>query len=139
MLTKKGGYAVGAVLDIARHHPQLRTTRQITETMDLPRDFISQILASLVRYGVLRSAAGPAGGYTLQRPPAEVTVLDVIEIIEGPITLEECVLGGGACDWSRLCSLHDIWSNAQREFQRQLATTSFESLSAVDTGISAGM
>ena len=136
-LTNKGDYAIRAVLDIARHHPAVRTNRQITASMDLPRNFVSQILATLVRHGTLNSTAGPAGGYSLSRPPAEIFLLDLIEIIEGPIAADECLLGGG-CDWTRVCPLHETWSEAKSAFTAHLAGTSLEDLAEIDAAIRTG-
>lgn len=137
-LTNKADYAIRAVLDIARHHPELRTNSQMTESMDLPSKFLSQILATLVREELLNSTAGPAGGYTLARPPAEISVLEIIEVIEGPITTDTCALGGGTCDWKTLCPLHETWSHAKGEFTKSLATLTFEDLTLIDEAIRAG-
>ena len=137
-LTNKADYTVRAVLDIARHHPDRRTTRQITAAMDLPRNFLTQILATLVRHRLLHSAAGPAGGYTLARPLAEITLLEMIEIIEGPVAIDECVLGGGSCDWTQVCPLHETWAEAKARFTNRLAATTFEHLSDIDQEIRAG-
>jgi len=137
-LTNKADYAVRAVLDIARYHPDLRTRRQITSAMDLPGNFLSQILATLVRHEVLDSTAGPTGGYTLTRNPAEVTLLEVIELIEGPIALDECILRGGTCDWTQVCPLHETWSEAKTAFTNRLATTNFGDLTNIDQAIRAG-
>lgn len=137
-LTSKADYAVRAVLDIAGHHPGIRTTRQITTGMDLPRNFLSQILATLVRHGLLRSTAGPAGGYNLARSPSEISLLEVIEIIEGPVAADECVLGGGSCDWTGVCPLHHTWTEAKAGFTSRLAATTFEDLAGIDSAIRAG-
>lgn len=137
-LTNKADYAVRAVLDIARHHPSLRTRRLIAAAMDLPGNFLSQILATLVRHGILDSTAGPAGGYALARAPAEITLLEVIELIEGPVTLDQCLLGGGACDWTQVCPLHETWSEAKASFTRRLAATNFGDLTNIDQAIRDG-
>lgn len=137
-LTKKGDYAVRAMLDIVRHYPGLRTTRQITLAMDLPRDFLSQILASLVRNRILTSVAGPTGGYSLARPPDQISLLEVVEVIEGPVAVDECVLGGGSCDWTQVCPLHQAWGQAKTDFTHHLAGVSFENLAGIDEAIRAG-
>ena len=137
-LTNKADYAVRAVLDIARHHPELRTTAQITAAMDLPRNFLSQILATLVRHRVLKSSAGPAGGYTLARPAASISLLEVIEVVEGPVATDECVLGGGSCDWDNVCPLHEPWAEAKVGFVDRLVDTSFERLAEIDAAMTAG-
>ncbi len=137
-LTSGAEYAIRAMLDIAFHYPTLRTNRRITEAMDLPRNFLSQILASLVRNDLLVSTAGPAGGYTLARPPAEITLLQVIEVMEGPVALDTCALRGGTCDWSNLCPLHETWSEAKAGFANRLGSTTFGDLAAIDRSIRDG-
>jgi Rrf2 family protein len=137
-LSNKADYAIRAVLDVARHYPNLRTARQITDTMDLPRNFMTQILATLVRHHLLKSTAGPTGGYALARPPTEITLLDVIETMEGPVVTDECVLGGGPCDWTQLCPLHQTWTEARSGVANRLATTTFGNLADIDKAIRAG-
>lgn len=137
-LTRKADYAVRAMLEITRRHPNVCTTRQITAAMDLPRDFMSQILATLVRHALLDSSAGPAGGYTLARPPAEISLLEVIEIVEGQVAVDECVLGGGFCDWTQVCPLHEAWTEAKAGFVNHLSTTTFEHFADIDVKIRAG-
>lgn len=137
-LTSAGDYAVRAMLDIARHHPEVRTNREITEAMDLPRNFLSRILGTLVRHGILRSSAGPVGGYTLARPPDEITLLEVIEAVEGPVAADECLLGGGSCGWIQVCPLHETWSEAKGDFTSRLGDTTFGGLAAIDRAIRAG-
>ena len=127
-LTKQADYAIRALLDLAHRHPQRRTTRQITRAMDLPRNMMTQVLATLVRHDILDSRAGPTGGYTLARPPQDITLLQVIETIEGPLTQNECALGGGTCEWETLCPLHQTWSQAKTGFTDQLTATAFADL-----------
>ena len=138
-LGRKGDYSVRAMLDVAHSYGHdRRKARQIAAAMEIPERYLSQILAHLVRAGLLTAVAGPDGGYSLSRPPAEVTLLEVVEAAEGPITLDECVLRGGPCDWSAACPVHEAWSGAQRALTDRLAATSFEALAAIDASIEAG-
>jgi len=136
-LTRKADYAVRAMLDVAVHHPEMRNTRQISTGMDLPRNLLRQILAALVRHGFLHSAPGPAGGYTLARPPGEITLREVMEVIEGPVAIDSCMLSGGPCDWEQACPVHEIWVRARTGLETGLATT-FDHLAEVDRAIRAG-
>lgn len=137
-LTNAGDYAVRAMLDIARHSPALRTNREISAAMDLPDKFLSQILATLVRERLLDSTSGPAGGYALARPPSQISVLDVIERVQGAVTVDECMLGGGACDWTQICPFHETWVDAKTAFRDRLGSTCFDELVAIDAAIRAG-
>jgi len=127
-LGRRGDYAVRAVFDLARHPGERRKTRQIAGAMDIPRKYLPQILADLVRAGMLDAHAGPAGGYSLAVPAAQITLLEVVEAAEEPLTLVTCVLRGGPCDEAGPCAVHDTWKEAQAAFADRLARTNFADL-----------
>jgi len=129
-LGRKGDYSVRAVLDLARHHGDRRKAREIAGEMDIPLRYLTQILAMLVQHGLLDALAGPSGGYTLARPPEEITLLEVVEAAEGPIKLEQCVLRGGPCSWEESCPVHIPWAQAQNALAARLAATTFADLAS---------
>ncbi|MCK9485149.1 MAG: Rrf2 family transcriptional regulator [Dehalococcoidia bacterium] len=138
-LGRKGDYTVRAVMDLARHHGQgRRKAREIAAEMDIPERYLPQILANLVRQGLLIAVAGPDGGYALVRDPAEITLLEVVEMAEGPVALESCVLRGGPCDWEHACPLHVHWKRAQEALTTELSATSFRDLAEVDAALERG-
>ena len=138
-LGRKGDYSVRAVLELARHgQNERRKTRQIAAAMDIPERFLTQILAQLVRTGLLTAVAGPEGGYVLARAAADISLLDVVEAAEGPVSLEQCVLRGGTCDWIDACPIHISWSRAQFALKEELRATSFADLAEIDAEIAAG-
>lgn len=138
-LDRKGDYSVRAMLDIARHYGKgRRKARQIAAVMDIPARYATQILADLVREGLLIAVAGPDGGYTMARPPDEITLLEVVDAAEGPTTLDTCVLRGGPCDWTDACPVHVTWWNAQAAFVDALARVTFAELVDIDAAIEAG-
>lgn len=138
-LGRKGDYSVRAAIDVARHHGQRRRkAREIAAAMDIPVRYIPQILANLVRTGLLKAVSGPDGGYTLARDPADITLLDVVVAAEGPVELGACVLRGGPCDWEHACPLHVPWTGAQTALSDQLSNWSLETLARTDQQIEAG-
>jgi Rrf2 family protein len=138
-LGRKGDYLVRAMLDIARHRGKgRRKARQIAEVMDIPARYATQILADLVRHDLLMATAGPDGGYSLARPADEITLLDVVDVAEGPTTLDTCVLRGGPCDWTDVCPIHVTWYQAQTAFVDVLARTTLAELVDIDAEIEAG-
>lgn len=138
-LGRKGDYSVRAVLDLARHYGQgRRKSREIAAEMDIPERYLPQILAALVRDGLLVAVAGPDGGYALARDPAEVTLFEVVEAAEGPVGVEACLLRGGPCDWEDACPLHVPWTRAQQALTTQLQSTTFLELAQVDAAIEQG-
>lgn len=133
---KRGDYAVRAVLDIARHEQRQgprRKTREIAEAMSIPPAFLPQILADLVRAGVLTAAAGQHGGYALARPAAAISLLDVMEAAEGELGLTACVLRDVPCSTNGYCEVHGAWRAAQDELRASLGHTNFEVLANTDT------
>lgn len=125
-LGKKGDYSVRAVLDLARHYGEgRRKTREIAAAMRIPRKFLSQILANLVRRGLLTAVAGQDGGYELCRSPSQISLLDVIEAAEGRLELQDCLLRGIPCGRSSTCSVHEVWGDAQEAMVRRLGRATF--------------
>jgi Rrf2 family protein len=130
MLGKRGDYAVRAVLDLAQHHHQgLRKAREIAVTMRIPAGYLPQILASLVRAGLLEATAGRDGGYRLARSPQAISMLEVVEAAEGPLNVvRSCVLRDIPCGQGGYCAAHETWSGAQEAMARKLNATSFRQL-----------
>ncbi len=137
-LGRRGDYSVRAVLDIANHRGDRRKAREIAEEMDIPSRYLPQILANLVEHGLLTAEAGPTGGYLLAKPAQEINLLDVVEAAEGPISLDECVLRGGPCDWETSCPIHVPWSRAISALTDQLTETTFAELTLHCAEIAAG-
>ncbi|MGE3857051.1 MAG: Rrf2 family transcriptional regulator [Dehalococcoidia bacterium] len=130
--SRRSDYAIRAVLDVARAHggPR-RKRREIAEAMNVPPTYLSQILAVLVRARLLVASAGHDGGYELARPPAEIALLDVIEVFEGPsMRTQRCLLRGIPCASDGTCAAHDAWIDAQQAMADSLARTTFADLVA---------
>lgn len=140
-LGKRADYAIRAVLDLARHWDggDRRKSREIAESMDIPRKYLPQLLATLVRAGLVASEAGPDGGYRLVSEPTDVTLLAIIEAVEGPLQSVECVLRGGPCHWDSRCAIHEPWAGAQEAMRSQLDRTTFADLVAADVALEGGL
>jgi Rrf2 family protein len=91
-----------------------------------------------VRAGLVESEAGPEGGYRLTSDPGDVSLLAVIEAVEGPLRSEECVLRGGPCHWENSCAIHEPWAGAQDAMRRRLEETTFAELVAADADLERG-
>ena len=132
-LSHRGDYAVRAVLDLAAHYGMgLRKAREIAEEMRIPKNFLSLILADLVREGILDATAGRSGGYTLTRPPEEISLLEIVEIADGAISLKQCLLRGIPCGSDGNCAAHDAWATAQDALVQRLAATNFATIAATN-------
>ena len=97
--------------------------RRLAEIIDTTAPFVSQVVSPLVQRGWLDSKPGPSGGYGLAVDLHTITILEVIELIEGPIDNGMCVLVGGPCGVD-LCSVHEAWTDARGELRTAFANVS---------------
>jgi Rrf2 family transcriptional regulator, iron-sulfur cluster assembly transcription factor len=137
-LGRRADYAIRASLDLARHHGERRKARQVGDAMSVPLSYLPQILAELVRAGLVVSVAGPHGGYELAKAPADISLLDIVRATEGEVASTQCVLRGGPCRWEGVCAVHVPWSRAQRALLDQLEATSLAEVASIDEALESG-
>jgi Rrf2 family protein len=125
-ITRQADYAVRAVLYLAEHNHNARVaTSEIGRAQHIPVTFLAKIVAQLAAAGILRSTRGAHGGVTLGRPADEISLLDIVEAIDGPLLLNECVADPSACQVGAGCTVHQVWCQAQAELVQRLGQTSF--------------
>jgi len=103
---------------------------QLVAGTDLPRDFMAKIFQRLVKAGLLRSAKGRGGGFTLARPAHEITLMHIVEAIEGPQRLDQCVVGLEKCTDVMPCPQHDLYKPLRQRLKDYLNTTTLADLAA---------
>ena len=132
-LTKRADYAIRAVLALGEAGPDVRlSVRRIAADRGVPPRFLRQVMADLAAAGLVEGTEGRAGGYRLARPAADVSLLEVIEAIEGDSRRRECVLRGGPCRLSGVCDVHAAFAAAQDDVIRRLGSATVASV--VGTG-----
>lgn len=117
MITKKTEYAIRAVWELGQTSEGLRTAAQVAAAQGIPPKYLPQIVAELVQSGLLISARGFRGGLRLNRPPHEVTLLDIIEAIQGRLDLFECQRGAIECIHLPGCELKSVYHRAQEAME----------------------
>lgn len=128
-LTKRADYAIRAVVALAAAAPDRRlSVRQMAAEHAIPVRFLPQVMADLVGAGLVEGLTGRVGGYRLTRPAAAISVLEVIEAVEGDSRRRTCVLRGGACRVGGACDVHHVFAAAQDGLIRQLGGASIASL-----------
>ena len=127
-LSKKADYALIAMKHLAlnarRAEARMReggagaasaSAREIAEQYDIPIELLAKVLQRLVRRGLLASQQGTRGGYQLARVPAQISVADVIQAIDGPVTVTACSTDEGTCDQFSKCNVRDpLWRVRER-------------------------
>lgn len=125
-ITRQADYAVRAVLYLAEQDVNTRVaTSEIGRAQHIPVTFLAKIVAQLAAAGILRSTRGAHGGVALGRPADEISLLEIVEAIDGPLLLNECVADPSACHVGAGCVVHQVWCQAQAELVERLAQTSF--------------
>jgi Rrf2 family protein len=128
-ITRQADYAVRAVLYLARLGGSERAaTSTIAEEQRIPPSFLAKIISQLSIAGLLHTSRGARGGVTLARPARDVSLLDVIEAIDGPIMLNECVGEEADCSFDEDCPLRPVWCDAQDVLVKRLKGTNFQQL-----------
>lgn len=130
-LTKRGDYAVRAMLALARGSGNgLLSARRISEAMGIPVRFLPQVLGDLQRGGLVEAAPGRAGGYRLARDAAAISLLEVIEAVEGDSRRQSCVLRGGPCGLDGTCDVHRVFFEGQEALRSEFARATLAELAA---------
>jgi Rrf2 family protein len=128
-ITRQADYAVRAVLYLSElGNGRQATTGQIAGDREIPPSFLAKIVSQLSIAGLVNTSRGARGGVSLSRPPSNITLLDVIEAIDGPICLNECVNDPSVCKFSDTCTVHEFWTGAQADLVDRLAATDFHRL-----------
>src|SRR5215472_7124666 len=127
-LTRAADYAVRVMLHLAKLEPGSRASRgELAAAADCPEQFLAKVLQSLTHAGLVISHRGNTGGFELPPQRPDVTLLDVVEALEGPIRLNLC-LGANHCSRKESCAAHPVWAEAQRSLTDVLRSTSIAAL-----------
>lgn len=131
-ITRQADYAIRAVLYITRLGGNQRaSTSQVAQEQHIPPSFLAKIISQLSIAGVLQTSRGARGGVTLAKSADEISLLDVVEAIDGPIALNECVHETGSCTFGDDCPLRSIWCDAQDDLVKRLKSTTFAKFAAI--------
>lgn len=112
-LTRAGEYAIKSLLYLASQKEDARVLASEVATAEkIPVNFVRKILESLAKTGLVKSFRGAGGGFTLGRNPAQISLLHIIEAVEGPLALNQC-LQPNTCQEMPGCSMSHVWIEAQ--------------------------
>ncbi len=127
-LTPAAELAVRGVLVLADEYGQGPTTlAEVCRRRGLPREYLTKIFASLSRSGLITPIRGKGGGYVLARSPGSISLLEVIEAVEGPIALNFCQQDPPQCQQDH-CPVRPIWTDIQEYIRTKLGAHSLADL-----------
>ena len=121
-LSTKGRYGVRAMVDLAQRYGQGPVlVRSIAERQDISSKYLHALLATLKSAKLVRSVRGSGGGYALAKAPAEIRLSEILEALEGPFSIVDCVLDEKVCERSTQCAARDVWFDLSAIMQEMLA------------------
>ncbi len=128
-ITIAGEYAIRAMLFLAtKQFGSLSQTAAIAEEGDIPKPFLRKILSTLTKAGLIESFRGINGGIKLSRPAKNISLLQIIEAIDGKLFFNKCFFEPDFCHRTKWCAVHAVWSEAQIEVRKILNRNSLEDL-----------
>jgi Rrf2 family protein len=113
-VSTKGDYGIRALIELARHYGEgTIQSAEIAARQRIPEPYLDQLLTTLRRGGLIRSVRGPQGGHALVRPPAELCLREVIEVLEGSLSPIDCLEESSACTRGGGCAQRSLWEEVR--------------------------
>ncbi|MBN1547948.1 MAG: Rrf2 family transcriptional regulator, partial [Syntrophaceae bacterium] len=126
-LTRKGDYAIRGMVYLAgKPEGQIVLISEIASQVDVSQALLAKIFQQFSKFGLVNSYRGTGGGFILGRPPDKITLLEIVEAVEGPIVLNRCLINDGACDRDRFCTVHPVWKDVQDKMKAILASVTLK-------------
>jgi Rrf2 family protein len=113
-IPRKIEYALRAMIHLADNPGGVARGTEIARMEHIPKYYLEKVIRDLMRRGLVHARRGPGGGYQLARAAETISFRDVIEAVEGPITLNVCVDGSAACNLQPTCRMFRVWEEGQR-------------------------
>ena len=128
-LSTRGRYGTKALLELALHQREGPVLlKDIAQRQQIPLQYLEHLITPLIAAGMVVSTRGPRGGVSLAKPPEEIRLSEVIQLLEGSIAPVECVNNPGICDHSELCVTRDIWNELKKAMNGVLESTTLQDL-----------
>jgi Rrf2 family transcriptional regulator, iron-sulfur cluster assembly transcription factor len=128
-LTRKGDYAIRGIIYLASQPPnKISLLSEIAAAVDVPQTFLAKIFQQFSKTGIVKSFRGTGGGFLLAGSPESITLLQVVEAVEGPIMPNRCVLKPGECERDSFCTVHPVWIQVQYQIRSLLGNITLKEL-----------
>jgi Rrf2 family protein len=128
-LTRKGEYAIRGIVYLAgKPLDKVCLLSDIAAAVDVPPTFLAKIFRQFSKMGLVKSFRGTGGGFMLGRAPEKITLLEVVEAVEGPIAPNRCSTNAADCERSGSCTVHPVWKRVQDEVRGALKSVTLKEL-----------
>ena len=128
-LSTRGQYGTRILLDLGLHRGEEPILlKDIAQRQQISLSYLERLVTPLIADGMMRSTRGAKGGVSLARPPEEIKLSEVIQLLEGPIAPVECINNPEVCNRSRLCVTRDVWGELEKAMNAVLESTTLQDL-----------
>ncbi len=128
-LSTKGRYGTRFMVDLALHYGEGPVLlKDVASRQELSEKYLGHLIPPLKTAGLVVSSRGAHGGYSLARHPSEITLAEVVEAVEGPMVIVECVKAPDICTRAATCVARDVWSEVARAIQGVLGAITLETM-----------
>jgi len=128
-LSTKGRYGLRALLDLALHQGEgLVLLRDIARRQEVSLHYLEHLIAPLIAAGLVKSTRGARGGVLLLKPPSEIKLSEVVQLLEGSLAPVDCVNNPALCHRSASCVTRDIWVEMKEAMNQVLDSTTLQDL-----------
>jgi Rrf2 family protein len=128
LITRETDYAVRTVLYLARDRDRSASVTEVADAMQIPKSFLAKVLQRLVRSHILTSMRGVNGGFRLAKKPSEISLLTILEAVQGPAAINVCAIDSKRCRLSATCSVHPVWVDIRQELEKRLRKQTIDKL-----------
>ena len=117
-ISRKGDYAIrGMVFLASQPVNKISLLSDIAAEMEVPPTFLAKIFQQFNKVGLVKSYRGTGGGFQLGRPAEDISLLEIVETVEGPIVPNRCIMAEGICSRDTTCTVHPVWKEVQKSMR----------------------
>ena len=128
-VTRKGDYAIRGMVYLAmKPMDQMSLISEMASGIDVSQALLAKIFQNFSKVGLVKSYRGVGGGFMLGSPAEEISLLSIVEAVEGPIILNRCLLRPGTCDRDDECTVHPVWKEVQEKMREILGKVTLKHL-----------
>jgi Rrf2 family protein len=127
-ISQKSQYALRGVFELAKRGGRSTTVSELAAAQAIPQRFLELIFNELRQAGLIKSYRGPQGGHVLARPASEITVGEILRLVEGPTNLVKCVSAGQDCPFVMACPFRETWDEAAKAMDAVFHRTTIQGL-----------
>ena len=134
ILNSTTSYALRILIQMTQDKQNIVSAKTLHDILGIKKQYLRRLLTGLVKHGFIKSSRGRNGGFEFARDPGQIYIYEVIDAIEGFVSLEGCLLGVNDCNQSPQCAMHSIWADARERMIHTFRSTTLSALKKEQPG-----